>query len=536
MYSLLIVDDEKFAAEGIRNGLDWLSLGINNVYVAHHSREAKMIYQSMKIDIMICDIEMPDETGLDLLAWVKEHSPNTESVFLTCHSEFAFAKKAVHLGSFDYLLKPADPDELAGVVRTMLQAVAERAEQQTYNEMYNKYKSLWDKQQPLLAEKFWLDFMSRRILTFGDFLSRALEDAQMQLTQEHRILPVLISIEEWLRVLCDRDKEIMEYAVKKAAEEMFLHDMRGHVIAEKNGLFVVMIYAKEADSTPHFPMDALQERAKSFIKAAEEYFSCHISSYIGYDVSFEDLYEVCEMLRQMERSNVKDTKTVMVLQNNEVSPTVQMDQQGLVCKISSWSEYLLAGRRDILIDLIRQTIRQLEASRNVDANIIETYYHDILQVIYHFLHVKGFTPNQVPNFALWASAHIRSLAQLQNWTIQLTTTVMNAVFEPVEDDRVINKAIQYMREHVEEDISREDVAAFVNLNSAYLSRLFRKQTGKSLIDYMIEFKMGRAKELLKHSEMTVSAVAQSLGYVNFSYFSKVFKKIYGMNPQDFRKT
>ncbi|MCZ8518297.1 MULTISPECIES: helix-turn-helix domain-containing protein [Paenibacillus] len=540
MYSLLIVDDEKFAADGISRCGDWGNLGIEQVYVAYHAREARAILLSSRIDVMICDIEMPDENGLELVAWVKANSPHTESVFLTCHSEFAFAKQAVQLGSFDYLLKPVDEKELFSIVETMLRAVEDKAEQKHYNDMYSKYKSLWDKQQPILAERFWGDFLSRRILTFGDFLARALEDAQLPLSVEHKVMPILISVEEWLRALGERDKEIMEYAVKKAAEELFLEGRRGHVILDKNGLLFVMVYAAVPSVIPPYDPAEWRAAAERFIQASAQYFFCRLSCYIGQYASFEELNAQCEELQGMERANVTSSQTTVLLpghrgQAAEASEEVSSPEATAGLKISGWSEYLMNGNREKLTEVIRQTVRRLEASQQVDAVLIESCYHDILQIIYHFMQVKGLTANQIPNFSLWTSAKIRSLAQLQNWAIQLTGAVMDAVFVRIEDDLVIGRAMQYMREHVEEDISREDVAAYVELNPAYLSRLFRRKTGKNIIDFLIDSKMQRAKELLKNTDLTVSAVAQSLGYVNFSYFSKAFKKVYGMNPQDYRK-
>lgn len=528
MAQMLVVDDERFAVEGICQSNDWKTLGIDVVFKANHADEARRIMEEQRIDILICDIEMPDEDGLSLVRWVKAYSSYTESLILTCHSEFTYAKQAINLGSFDYLLKPADGQELLQVVSRMMQAIKEKKDNSQYNEMYHKYQELWNKQQPLLAERFWQDLLSRRILSIGDFLGRALLDAQIELTTDNKVLPILISIEEWKKPLSARDIEIMEYAIKKAAGELFLSDFSGDVIVDRNGVMFVVVYAPE----DHLGTDWWQQAGSRFITVCREFFYCQVSCYVGSFAYLKDLSLLCEGLKNMERNNVSQTQSVIMYVRQTVTSELHTVPDSI--NVSEWSNYMLNSEREKVIELIHQSIEKLEANKFIHQNQLETYYHDTLQVVYHFLHVKEISANQVPDFPMWASAQIRSLSQYRHWAVNLISTVMDTVFAAKETDGVVRKSIQYMKENVEEDVSREDVAAHVNLNPAYLSRLFKKETGQNLIDYLIEAKMGRAKQLLDSTSMTVSSIAQQVGYSNFSHFTKMFKKQYGINPQEYR--
>lgn len=537
MYELLIVDDEKFAVEGTSQCNDWQNLGIYTIHTANHADEARIILLEHRIDILICDIEMPDEDGLSLVRWVKEYSPHTEVVFLTCHSDFTYAKQAINLGSCDYLLKPVDSEELAQAVSRMLQVIQEKEENSNYNRMYQKYMSLWNKQQPLLAERFWQDLLSRRILSFGDFLERALQDMQIGLSPDARILPVLISVEAWKKTLDTRDQEIMEYALKKAAGELFLSDNDGHVITDKNGVMFVMVYSSEpAHSSPSTSgYDRWLKVSKRFIEICQEYFYCQVTCYVGRFAPLQELPRLCEGLKNMERNNVSRTQSALLYPNGipaERSPSSVPDN----INVSEWSNYMLQGDRDKMVDLIHRSVEKWEGSTNIQLKHIETYYYDMLQVIYSFLHMKGLSTNQVPHFSMWASAQIRSLSQYKHWAENMILSVMDIAYASKEMDSVVQKSIQYMKENVEEDISRENVAAYVSLNPAYLSRLFKKETGQNLIDYLIETKMNRAKQLMDSTGMTVSAIAQQVGYSNFSHFTKMFKKQFSVNPQEYRKS
>lgn len=534
MTKMLVVDDERFAVDGICHSADWRALGIETIHTANHADEARRILTEHRIDILICDIEMPDEDGLSLVRWVKEHSPHTEALFLTCHSEFSYAKQAINIGSFDYLLKPADGEELEQAVMRMLQAIKEKEESLQHNELYRKYKELWSKQQPLLAERFWQDLLSRRILSFGDFLARAIQDAQIALDATDKAIPILISMEEWQKPLSERDQEIMEYAVKKAAGEVFLAGRPGlscDVVTDRSGVLFAMLYAGEEELAAHDWMQA----SAAFVDVCRSYFYCQVACYVGRAVQPQDVSRLCEALKNMERDHVGRRDSVILYTPQTAAYSLQLPVPDHL-DVSLWSIYMLRGEREKVIELIHRSAERLEASKVLNQKQLETYYHDTLQVVYNFLHVKGMTADGVPRFSLWTSAQIRSLSQYKHWAESLIWAVMDAVFADKEEIGVIERAIQYMKEQVEEDISRDDVANHVNLNPAYLSRLFKKETGANLIDYLIETKMNRAKQLLEATPMTVGAVAQQVGYSNFSHFTKMFKKQFGVNPQEYRQS
>lgn len=163
MDGVLIVDDEIHAAHGIETGIDWAKLGVTQVYVAYNIRQAKEIYTSQAISLMICDIEMPQGNGIDLLTWVKEHYPATVSLFLTCHADFEYAKKALQLGSLDYLLKPVRYTELEAVLHKAIQKIESDSEAVKFTETLKHYYQLWSAHHPLLVERFWLDLIHQTV-------------------------------------------------------------------------------------------------------------------------------------------------------------------------------------------------------------------------------------------------------------------------------------------------------------------------------------------------------------------------------------
>ena len=98
----------------------------------------------------------------------------------------------------------------------------------------------------------------------------------------------------------------------------------------------------------------------------------------------------------------------------------------------------------------------------------------------------------------------------------------------------IHQIKDYVYRHLDTEIRREDIAAALFLNPNYLSRLFKNETGMSLKEFIIQEKMKMARGMLKGSWLPVSIVAQKVGYVNFSHFSQVYKKTFGVSPTDER--
>jgi two-component system response regulator YesN len=109
---VLVVDDQINIVNGICVGVDWNRIGVTKVLKAYNTFEAKEILKSHIVDIMLSDIEMPVESGLDLFRWVQQKQMKTECIFLTAHADFSYAKEAIKLGGFDYILQPAKYEDI----------------------------------------------------------------------------------------------------------------------------------------------------------------------------------------------------------------------------------------------------------------------------------------------------------------------------------------------------------------------------------------------------------------------------------------
>lgn len=132
---LCIVNDERLTAETMRDNIPWEKYGITEVYAAFDAKEAKEYIKQYAIDILLCDIEMPGENGLELLYWVREQGYGIECIFLTCHASFVYAQEAITLGCQDYILMPAKDEEIGQAVYKVVQRILKSKEEKRFQEL-----------------------------------------------------------------------------------------------------------------------------------------------------------------------------------------------------------------------------------------------------------------------------------------------------------------------------------------------------------------------------------------------------------------
>ncbi len=119
----LIVDDEQIAIDGIMMDVDFERHQITAVYTANSMKQAQEILERESVDILMCDIEMPNGSGLELMDWVNQRGFSTVKIILTCHDDFSFAQQALRLQCLDYILKPAMPEDLERVIEKAVMQV-----------------------------------------------------------------------------------------------------------------------------------------------------------------------------------------------------------------------------------------------------------------------------------------------------------------------------------------------------------------------------------------------------------------------------
>ena len=123
--NLLLVDDEMAMLSIMEKAVNWKKVGIKKVFTAYNTELARDIIGSSQIDLVICDIEMPKENGLTLIKWIQDIYPEIINIILTAYPDFNYARSAISLGVYRYLLKPVAFDELEQTVKSAVEKLEE---------------------------------------------------------------------------------------------------------------------------------------------------------------------------------------------------------------------------------------------------------------------------------------------------------------------------------------------------------------------------------------------------------------------------
>lgn len=525
MYNLLIVDDEQYAIDGIKVSLKWEDYKIDNIYTALNVRQAKNIFKDKEIDILLCDIEMPQENGLDLLEWVTEKYSATKSIFLTCHDEFRFTQKAIQLGSFDYILKPVPEDELAETIEKAIKRIEEEKKEKRYSNL----GETWLKHKEIFIERFWLDLLNDRIRSSLDDISSEAEYRGIEHVIDFHYLPILTVVQRWNKKMTLHDERLMEYVLKKATEEiMSKNQTKVFNIQIQDGLLSLLVI----EDSSKYDKEQLEDRCSNMIEVCNKYLKCDLSCYIGSDVPIDRVKENVSQLKKMDRNNVIYTNKFFFLEEHIVHNNTSIDLPDL----DLWLAMLKEDCKEAVISEIKSFLTSLAEESE---NTLYQFKQNFLQLIYTYLKQNAIPAYKVLNDE--ETINLTNLATISvdnhiKWIEHLIYKIKNNEEEEGVEKSPVEEAKEYITKNIDKKLSREDISEHVAYNPDYFNRIFKEETGLSIIEYILNEKIELTKELLAKTDIQISNIALRIGYNNFSYFSKLFKKHTGVSPSAYRET
>ncbi|GBF74806.1 DNA-binding response regulator [Paenibacillus sp. 598K] len=527
MYNVLLVDDEVHAVRGLQAGVVWDALGIERVYTAHSMRQAQEMFEQQRIDLMICDIEMPQGTGLELAAWVREAHPDTETIFLTCHSDFLYTKQAFKMNSFDYLLKPVDYAELETVIAHALEKISLDQERQQFQETLQRSAMLWEAHRPLRQERFWRDILEQRVRATSETIREHAARHNLPYRADSRFMPVYIRVQRWNKPLTEREQKMLEYALQNAAAERLAgNDPESAIVPVGEAAWLAIAPSQAGERAA----DRLA-CARDYIASCHQYFYCDLIVYIGPSAAVHQMAGVLDKLQQSERRNVTSTNEALLLgETPGVGAAIHPPP------VKEWAEWMKQGCKKRLLADVERYFNEVG---EFDQERLYQVYQDVLQMIFYVLQLKGLHASDVFSERLLTdkpNAALRSIHTFREWVQYLIGTVMSRLHPEENNPSIVDRVKQYIDENLGElELSREEIANYVYLNPDYLTRLFKKETGISISDYLQQQRIKYAKGLLENTDQSVGEIAIAAGYSNISYFSTLFKKVAGLTPADYRK-
>ncbi len=523
--NLLLVDDEYYSIEGLRNSLESMKFGFDQIYCAYNMEQAQEFYQSSKIDIMISDIEMPKGSGLDLLKWVRDKGYNTVTVFLTSFANFNYASNAIKLQSIDYLLKPIDNEQLHECIMTAINKVR----QMEVLESYREKSKFWDNSKNKLEEQFWNDLCKQIIPPESEQIAKELKQYHLPQTLLSQNFYIAL-LQAYIKNPEDRwEITLYEYAIKNVIGEILENAGISPYLARISEKQFLVIIKKEASiERPRYI-----ELCHQIIKALTMSLPGLFQLYTGREAALQNSSHSFLSLYSFAHNNINEDSKVI-----DITKPAAEKYYTNTAFLNEWSNMLMQHKKTEVKEQALHFLTRLQKSDNSDRSDLIRFNHDFMQVIYSILEKNGESAHRL--FDNSTSEEIfeqacNSIESMKTWLSHIIDVFDDCLSAIHQSDSSIELIRKYIREHLEDDLNRKKLASLVFLSPDYLSHVFSEKTGESLTVFILNERIKKAKELLLLSQKSIRDIALLSGFPNISYFSRQFKSITGKTPQEFRK-
>jgi two-component system, response regulator YesN len=523
----LLVDDDYFVVTALQKKIDWKSLSIDIVYTANSVAQARDVLKQHPVEILISDIEMPQGSGLELLAWIREEHYNIQAIFLTNYADFNYAQKAIELQSFEYFLKPIEFDKFTLII----QKAVSKAKENLNNEKVIREGYFWKKNEKKIIEHFWRKFIIDKtsMIKPADIAhSIAEQNLSYQLTDI--FLPILFNIFPYDRSLGKVDKDLFDFALINVLHEMFQDPSFSiETILEYKPFNWVAIL-----KWTH-PLDSriIEGICSSFIPKANKFLKCDACCNIAVSTRLEEIHPVIRHLINLNEEIIKcrnQTFFLECLRQNESAYTPP--------NLTLLEEILNQDNSAAFLEETTKYMQSLLQGQVLNVSVLSLFRLDMVQLVYSFLKGKEIQAHKLysgrTNDQLFVQS-LNSIEDMEKYLNYLVNTAMEFRDFAAQPKSVVEKIKQYIHNHLGDDLTRNSLAEIVYLNHDYLARLFKKETGISLGNYIIQVRIQVANQLLETTNLSVNTISQKVGYANYSHFSKLFKQEIGSTPNEYRK-
>ncbi|WP_046227862.1 response regulator [Paenibacillus dauci] len=532
MVNILLVDDESYVTESLALTIPWEQLHIQQVYRADSVDQALELMNQHEIDIVVTDIRMPDRDGLELLGEISHQWPEVRTMVLTGHSDFEYAQKAIRLKAGDYILKPVDDEQFIKSVHIAVQALEEeRGQLDRYNQLSYRRQSELE----LLREGLLSDLMLGREPGERELLNR-LGNYEVMLRPGDAVRMLFVPASPSLRGMEESEARLLEYAAANIAAEV-LDQQRplwsGR--APHNGL--IMLWRNDEQETRQD-----EQLLESFVDNVNRYLKLQLNVYISETIVFPDGLASAyrQLLRFAQGSSASAESRIHYVQPQHYTlerPTINKYMEPLY-RPPTLIHLLESGQWDTAREKLNGVLDSLESLPLTHEQLYEVYLavsNALVYMAHHHGHM--LLANDSGGLDPFAAQHITgSLERLRSWCMDVLTRMEGQRSSSVEPSRsrIVKQVQEIVASHLAQDVSVKSIADRVFLHPVYLSKIYKAETGEGLGDYIIRIRMEKALYLLKHTNHKIYEITAELGYQNPQYFSKLFKKHYGMTPNEFR--
>lgn len=493
LVKVLIVDDEILIRQGIKHYLNWEKEGFTIVGEASNGQEALDLIDRTNPHIVVTDIVMPIMDGEQLTRMVKEKYPHIEVIVLSSFGDFDYVRSSFQSGVVDYILKPKlDAESLSKALTNALSRIP------SLHVISKQVKSHHSISQLL-----------NKIMSGYEVDSQEFES-----TSE-------VPFKRFCLVGMDLNMERMNDLEKKIKtglqEQNYSIHMEGNVILV-NG-------------------DDLTEFLQMINELAE--------SYTGSGFVLTEEFEDLSLLSKIYKDElIKLLNYRYYFANHHLLRKSDIPIPAPKCKkfnLDSFTSDFKRKHFDSAFGYLQEHVKILSTCYSTDVHEYKDFFGNIIFNITILLSNMEYHVRELEQSRY---AYLRSIEESRS--AQEAIEILEAFIEeakksifsiaPQPENVNIKKILNYLHDHFSEPITLTDVAQYFHFNPSYLSSYFSTHTHEGFNEYLNKVRIEEASKLLVQRTDTISEISVKVGYSDHSYFCKVFKKIKGQSPSQYRRT
>ena len=525
---LIIADDEKWVRTAIRSLIPFEKLGLTLSCEAANGIEALELCRQYDPDILLTDIMMPGLTGLELIKEVHGLLPKLRIVVISGYNDFEYAKAAMRYGVTDYLLKPVDENELVQVLERIGAELGEQARLlKTKEAEEEQYKKAF----PVMCEAFLNQVISRNSMT-ADKIRSELKKCGIEL-YDNSFTICVTSPDENQRFEGDREGGDYYRLLVKRAMKHYAKAITFPLIQDKTTLVSIL----NSDNKTEGIQKAFRICNRILQKKHQLSISTGVSGSTHQPCMLQDLYiKACEAL---EARFWEGAGTLAVYRPGYLAEDMKLTlSEEMLNKITL---NLKLSNMQTAVSYVEGISSDLKNNQYIKPELVREFFWQFVQSVIIMLNIQlSFIRQETKVTGEQPYERIKGtlfMSSLETCIKELLQSIFNFYHDknPLDNNSLVENAKKVIENNFAGDISLEQVAKHVHLSPAYLSELFKKETGMSFIDYKTIIRIECAKKLLCTPSMNISEISGKVGYSDPKYFSKLFKKITGKTIYEYRK-
>ncbi|MBC8060503.1 MAG: response regulator [Clostridiaceae bacterium] len=514
MIKILIVDDEKLIRQGIKTMLDKNGKGKYEIDLSSDGEEAIEQLNKENYDIVITDIKMPEINGIELMQYMQKNKIKSYILILSGYDNFDYVSQAMKCGAKDYLLKPIKREEL-------FLAMERIEEELKSNEIYlNKISKM---------DRFIKDFESYElnyILLKEDIREEEINEISSRISSpifESSYYVGLLKIIELDKAIV---KGICKDRINIIIEEFIKHNKTNvETFFDNNNNFVI-----------------IAEDIKLYRHIENHLVSLNIFKfYIGLSDKCNTIFQVKKGYNEgiiALKYRILENKSLLIayseIINKEKNYKIPLDEINIIGN-------MLGTDREEEIEVKFRKLLNLETIKKYDIS----YFYEININIYNLIIKENLSKHFIKEenkILKWERLkEIYEFNTFQEYCSEMRDFIfsMHTYLKTLKDiygnKTAMEKSIVYLNENYNKDVNLAVISNYVSLNYSYFSQLFKEYTGENFINYLRRLRMDKAKELLNIGQYRINEVSKMVGYTDSKQFTKIFRKLTGVSPSEYKE-